>query len=654
MNSAVHSTIVNFIWSIADEALKDVFVRGKYRDIILPMTVIRRFDTVLEPTQKAVIAAQEKMTEAGVTAQDPVLRKAAQQAFYNTSSYTLSDCRIFNTPQQLRTNFVKYLDGFSPNVQEIMAKFQFRNNIEILCENDILNVLIEKFLSPNINLSPQPVYGEDHKVKLPALDNHAMGTIFEELIRRFNEADNESSGEHFTPRDAVNLMADLVFLPIASKINSGTYLIYDGACGTGGMLTVAEERLQKIAAEHNKEVDIHLYGQELQGETFAIAKADMLLKGSDDTNAENIKNNSTLSQDAFPDKKFDFMLSNPPYGKNWQTDLRRLNSESADPRFVVQHKNEPEYSMMTRANDGQMMFLLNMLAKMKTTREGSRIAEIHNGSSLFTGDAGQGESNIRRRILENDWLEAIIALPLNMFYNTGIATYIWVLTNKKPNPRRGKTQLIDATQWAEPLRKNLGKKNSQLGEEAIARICKVFMDFRNTPHAKIFNNQDFGYYKVAVNRPLRLAGAEADREYSPREIQQMKRTMARDMTAPPLICTIHPKGVAAAPLHGRFGQVINGKRRVVEYEPDKDLADTEQVPLAAKGGIDEFMRREVLPFAPDAWYDKNAVKIGYEINFNRHFYRPQKMRALQEIRRDIVAAEKESKGLLVEIVGGKF
>ena len=369
-------------------------------------------------------------------------------------------------------------------------------------------------------------------MKHPGLDNHAMGTIFEELVRRFNEENNEEAGEHWTPRDAVKLMAKLIFLPIADQIESGTYLLYDGACGTGGMLTVAEETLKQLAEEHGKQVATHLYGQEINSETYAIAKADLLLKGEGEA-ADNIVGGpeySTLSNDAFPSREFDFMLSNPPYGKSWKSDLERMGGKGGikDPRFLIEHAGDPEYSLITRSSDGQMLFLANMLSKMKHgTKLGSRIAEVHNGSSLFTGDAGQGESNIRRWIIENDWLEAIVALPLNMFYNTGIATYIWVLTNRKPEHRRGKVQLIDATQWFKPLRKNLGKKNCELSDEDIQRICDTFLAFEETEQSKIFPNAAFGYWKVTVERPLRLKGIDPDRAYTAKGDQGACRGASR-------------------------------------------------------------------------------------------------------------------------------
>ena len=444
--------IAGYIWGIADDVLRDLYVRGKYRDVILPMTVLRRLDAVLEPSKAAVLAMRATLDHAGVVEQDPALRQAAGQAFYNTSPFTLRDLKARASQQQLRADFEAYLEGFSPNVQDILDNFEFRNQIPRLSRADALGTLIEKLTSPEINLSPDPVLNPDGSVKTPGLDNHGMGSVFEELVRKFNEENNEEAGEHWTPRDAVRLMTKLMFLPIADKIASGTYLLYDGACGTGGMLTVAEDTLQELATEHGKQVATHLYGQEINAETYAICKADLLLKGEGDA-ADNIiggPEHSTLANDAFPSHEFDFMLSNPPYGKSWKSDLERMGGKSElwDPRFLIEHGGDPEYSLVTRSSDGQMLFLANKLSKMKQgTKLGSRIAEVHNGSSLFTGDAGQGESNIRRWIIENDWLEAIVALPLNLFYNTGIATYIWVLSNRKPEHRQGKVQLIDATEW---------------------------------------------------------------------------------------------------------------------------------------------------------------------------------------------------------------
>ncbi|AGB48889.1 type I restriction-modification system methyltransferase subunit [Methanomethylovorans hollandica DSM 15978] len=701
--------IANFIWGIADDVLRDLYVRGKYRDVVLPMTVLRRLDAVLEPTKQNVLDMKSTLDNAGITNQDQALRQAAGQAFYNTSQFTLRDLRSRASQQQLKADFEAYLDGFSPNVQEILDNFEFRNQIPRLSKADALGKLIEKFLDPSINLSPNPVLNGDGSVKHPGPDNHAMGTIFEELVRRFNEENNEEAGEHWTPRDAVKLMANLIFLPIADDIESGTYLLYDGACGTGGMLTVAEETLLQLSQEHGKQVATHLYGQEINAETYAIAKADFLLKGEGDA-ADNLvggPEHSTLANDAFPAREFDFMLSNPPYGKSWKSDLERMGGKDGikDPRFVIEHAGDPEYSLLTRSSDGQMLFLANMLSKMKrNTKLGSRIAEVHNGSSLFTGDAGQGESNIRRWIIENDWLEAIVALPLNMFYNTGIATYIWVLGNRKPEHRRGKVQLIDATQWYKPLRKNLGKKNCELSDEDIKKICDTFLAFEESEQSKIFPNAAFGYWKVTVERPLRLTVdlGEKSREVFRKSCGTGEEQLAglidkaaeklgsgshndfnvfisaleamasgfgvkltakrqklvqnslaqRDESAERVVSKVHRLGKTEAdPLKGLFEATVNGKHVVVEYEPDSELRDTEQIPLMEEGGIESFIRREVLPHAADAWIDESSVKVGYEVSFTRYFYKPQPMRSLEEIRADILALEKETDGLLAEIIG---
>ena len=675
--------IANFIWGIADDVLRDVYVRGKYRDVILPMTVIRRLDAVLEPTMPAVLAMKANLDAAGITNQDGALKKAAGQAFYNTSPFTLRDLRARARQQQLRADFEAYLDGFSPNVQEILDKFKFRNQIPTLVEADVLGYLIEKYLDPTINLSPEPVYDAAGNVRLPGLDNHVMGTIFEELIRRFNEENNEEAGEHFTPRDVVQLMAQLIFLPIADQIKSGTYLVYDGACGTGGMLTVADDTLAELAAQYGKEASIHLYGQEINPETYAITKADLLLKG-EGQQAKNIRFGSTLSSDQFSARQFDFMLSNPPYGKSWKTDLERMGGkrDMQDLRFVISYAGDPEYSLITRSSDGQLLFLVNMLSKMKQeTPLGSRIAEVHNGSSLFTGDAGQGESNIRRWIIENDWLEAIVALPLNMFYNTGIATYIWVLTNHKPAHRQGKVQLIDATGWYQPLRKNLGQKNCELGEADIQRIVETFLAFEETEQSKIFPNEALGYWKITVERPLRLrvdlsttARArlrEACRKSADAALADLVDTLAESWGAGPHLDSnaflTAVKSAADFRVYKRHEKLLRkglmvqdetatpvisraGSPYLVEYEPDTDLRDTEQIPLLEKGGIEAFFQREVLPYVPDAWIDHSKTKIGYEISFTRYFYKPEPLRTLAEIRADIEALERETDGLLEQIL----
>jgi type I restriction enzyme M protein len=550
-----------------------------------------------------------------------------------------------------------------------------------------------------------------------------MGTVFEELIRRFNEENNEEAGEHFTPRDVVTLMADLIMRPVAVAIADGTYLIYDGACGTGGMLTVAEERLQEIASDHGKRIAVELYGQEVNGETWAISKADQLIKGDD---ADHIAHGSTLADDAFPTMTFDFMLSNPPYGKAWGSDLTRLGGDEGkkgvkDPRFVIEHAGDPEYSLLTRSSDGQLMFLANKLAKMKhDTPLGSRIAEVHNGSSLFTGDAGQGESNIRRWIIENDWLEAIIALPNNMFYNTGIATYIWVLTNRKEEKRRGKVQLIDATKQFTPRRKNLGQKNADLSETDQQAILDQFLAFDESESSKIFPNAAFGYRKITVERPLRLKvnltratiaalresgrddeladamerlleramrdarhlsysqvpisldlpgrwsakrekayreffcerdgdGEPVVRTYLDEELTDAQGRESWDSGDIPLERRLQGVGIWCPPIpYGAIGQ--NPFPGLATFEADPALRDTEQIPLTET--VEDFIAREVLPYAPDAWVAEGSEKIGYEISFTRYFYTPQQLRTLAEIEADIRALEAETEGLLEEILVG--
>ena len=712
MDQSQLSWIASFIWGIADDVLRDLYVRGKYRDVILPMTVLRRLDSILEPRKSAVLKLKAQLDMAQIHNQDAALRGAAGQAFYNTSKFTLRDLKARASQQQLKADFEAYLDGFSPNVQDILEKFKFRNQIPDLSKADALGTLIERFLSSDVNLSPNAVLYGDGSIKHPGLDNHGMGTVFEELVRRFNEENNEEAGEHWTPRDAVRLMARLVFLPVADQIQSGTYLMYDGACGTGGMLTLAEETLAEIATQRGKQVATHLYGQEINAETYAIAKADLLIKGEGGA-ADNIVGGpeySTLSNDAFPNREFDFMLSNPPYGKSWKNDLKRLGgkSEIHDPRFLIEHGDNPEYSLVTRSSDGQMLFLANMVSKMKHgTALGSRIAEVHNGSSLFTGDAGQGESNIRRWVIENDWLEAIVALPLNMFYNTGIATYVWLLSNRKAAHRRGKVQLIDATPWFEPLRKNLGKKNCELSEEDIERICGTFLAFEESEQSKIFPNEAFGYWKLTVERPLRLAvdlskerlamfrsicedskdlplanlfdrlaeklgpgphrdfnavmdavakeARESDVKLTAARKKLLRDSLAeRSEEAEPVVTKRHKLAKAEPnPLCGLHDATIAGKRCVVEYEPDPKLRDTEQVPLLEESGIEGFLQREVVPYAPDAWYVPGSVKVGYEISFTRCFYKPKQLRPLEEIRSAIVAIEREAEGLLGGLLGGE-
>ena len=663
MDYVQFNSIVSFIWGIADDCLRDVYVRGKYRDVILPMTVIRRLDAVLEDTKEDVLKMKARLDKAHVANQTAALCQAAKQSFCNSSPFTLKDLTARAKQQQLKADFIAYLDGFSPNVQEILDKFKFRNQIDTMSDAEILGSVIEKFVAPTINLSPNPVLDDHGDVRIPGLDNHTMGTIFEELIRRFNEENNEEAGEHFTPRDVIELMADLVFMPIADKIKDATYSCYDGASGTGGMLTVAQKRLNKLAELSGKNVSIHLFGQEVNPETYAITKSDMLITG-DGEEAEHIGYGSTLSNDQFPTYQFDFMLSNPPYGKSWKTDADKMGGkkEIIDPRFVVDFAGDVEFTMIPRSSDGQMLFLLNNIAKMKeTTRLGSRIAEVHNGSSLFTGDAGSGESNARRYMIERDLIEAIIALPENIFYNTGIGTFIWVLSNRKSPERKGKIQLIDATNLKEPLRKNLGKKNCGFSEENRWRIMEMFLNMEESETSKIFDNAEFGYWLVTVERPLRLRvdlsrgipdgvlKADDLRDWNKAISALPKKTPMDDWTA------FAKATKLKATLLKKLRPFITEKdenAKPIEGEADAGLRDTEQVPFKYDGGIDAFFKNEVLPFVPDAWINEKQTKIGYELSFTKYFYKPMQLRSPEDIAADLRKLEEETAGLLDEILGG--
>lgn len=665
MDNQAHNAIVSFIWGIADDCLRDVYVRGKYRDVILPMTVIRRLDAMLEDTKAAVLDMKKKMDAANIANQWPALCNAAGQAFCNASPFLLRDLTSRAKKQTLKADFEAYLDGFSPNVQEILEKFKFRNQIDTMIDADILGAVIEKFISPAINLSPKPVYRDDtmQEIRLPALDNHGMGTVFEELIRKFNEENNEEAGEHWTPRDVVELMADLVFVPIADKVMDATYSCYDGACGTGGMLTVAQERLMKLAKRRNKKVSIHLFGQELQPETYAICKADMLLKGDGDQ-AEHIAYGSTLSVDGNPTRQFDFMLSNPPYGKSWKVDAEKMGGKKdiLDSRFNAYLDGGEQLVMIPRTSDGQLLFLLNNVAKMKKdTTLGSRIAEVHNGSSLFTGDAGSGESNARRYLIENDLVDAIIALPENMFYNTGIGTYIWILSNKKEDRRKGKIQLIDATAMKSSLRKNMGKKNCEFTPEIRREIMRIFMEMEQSEVSRIFDTSEFGYWAITVERPLRLRVditkhvpisvlKDSDRALYDAAVSALpKNTPTDDWMA------FAKATKLKAALLKKVRPFITEKdpnAQPIEGEADVDLRDTEIVPFIYDGGIAAFMENEVLPYAADAYVDEKQTKIGYEISFTKYFYKPVELRSMADILADLKALEAETDGMMAEILGG--
>lgn len=560
------------IWAIADK-LTGVYKPHEYGEVILPLTVIRRFDCILADTKDAVLERYEAVKD--LPLRDVLLRAASGKAFYNTSKYTFE--RLLDDPDNIEANFRDYLNGFSENVRDILEKFRFDGQIATLAGKGILYIVIKEFTTPKANLHPD------------VISNLEMGYIFEEIIRRFSESHNEDAGQHYTPREVIRLMVNLLFYD-DNDILSGANVaktIYDPACGTGGMLSVAEEYLHQL----NASTELMAFGQEINDQTFAICKADMLIKGN---NADFIKDGNTLSDDQFAGQTFDYILSNPPFGREWKNEKAAVEKEA---KLGFAGRFGPG---LPAASDGQMLFLLTAISKMKEPKDGgSRIAIIHNGSPLFTGDAGSGPSDIRKYILENDLLEAIIALPNDIFYNTGIATYIWLLSNKKAGTRRaGKVQLINASGLYEKRRKALGNKRNDIPESAIAEITRLYGDFVESDISKIFDTADFGYTKITVERPLR----------------------------------------------DENGQLILKKGKP---QPDADLRDTENVPL--KEDIQAYFQREVLPFAPDAWMDEKKARVGYEIPFTRYFYKYEAPRPSAEIKQEILAIEAELDGALAEV-----
>lgn len=599
--------IINFIWTVADDVLINKYLENQYQDVILPMTVLRRLDLALESTNDKVLATYEQFKDKLDNLSGLLTSEAhgSGLAFYNTSAYTMS--KLLDDPKNIDANLLDYLDGFSDNVQDIISKFKFRNQLEIFETTGITFSLIEKFCNPKLELRPEKI------------SPMAMGYMFEDLIRRFNEKTNAAAGRHFTPREIIELMTHLVYLPVKENIKQGTFLVYDPCAGSGAMLTQSKKYATDPKGEVKSNAVFHLYGQENTGEMYATCKSDMLLKDED---PDKIKFGSTLSEYGFdPNLKFNFMLTNPPYGTTWKQDMDNLNVgtkkkiEIIDSRFnlpVRNFKGDAEVTCLTsRSNDGQLMFLLHMLSKMKAVEDGgSRIASVHNGSALFTGDAGSSESGIRQYIIENDLLECIVQLPNDIFYNTGIATYVWIISNKKAENRKGKVQLINASSEAfyKKMRKSLGSKRNQLTTEHIEKIQNLYFDFEENEYSKIFDNSDFGYYKIKVSQPLRDENGAA----------------------------IVDK---------------NGKPKV-----DKALSDTENVPMSADAArsvyevIDDYFKKEVLPFASDAWYDKKSIKVGYEIAFNKYFYQYEALRPLSDIAADILALEQETEHLLKAIV----
>jgi len=779
MNQSLHNKLISFIWSIADDCLRDVYVRGKYRDVILPMVVLRRLDALLEPTKEAVFEEMAfQRDEAGFTEWDETgLREASGYVFYNTSDWTLQ--RLYdtatNSQQILQANFEDYLNGFSPNVKEIIDKFKLRSQVRHMASKDVLLDVLEKFTSPYINLTPFEKEDPEGR-KLPPLSNLGMGYVFEELIRKFNEENNEEAGEHFTPREVIDLMTHIVFEPIKDNLPP-VITIYDPACGSGGMLTESQNFITDPEGNIRAKSDVYLYGKEINDETYAICKSDMMIKGN---NPLNIRVGSTLSTDEFSGNTFDFMLSNPPYGKSWATDQKYIKdgNDIIDPRFVVTLKDfwgiEEPADAIPRSSDGQLLFLMEMISKMKPfkqSEQGSRIASVHNGSSLFTGDAGGGESNIRRYIIENDWLDCIVQLPNNLFYNTGITTYIWFLTNHKPSHRKGLVLLIDASQRFAKLRKNLGAKNCELKPEHIQEILNAYLNFQEVERkgedglaAKVFKNEDFGYYKVTVDRPARLKAqfssesiAElrfdrslkepmqwayetfGDRVYDDLKslekeilswceksgldlnskkrkeliskntwhkqknlfeianfllqklgnaefddfnffvetIDQILKTKSIKLSASEknqLFAAVswydenaqkvikRVERISGEKLHNLlnrlncthdqlpdFGYYPTGSSdEFTTYESYSDLRDYENVPI--NESIHQYFLREVKPHVEEAWIDLEKTKIGYEINFNKYFYRHKPLRDIKKVSKEILSLEVESEGLIADIL----
>ena len=607
MDNQQYGKLFSFIWNIANDVLVHAFEKGDYKKIILPFTVLRRIDVLLEAT-KPQVAAKKAFCDQNKLPYEAFLPQVTGYPFYNTSAFTMSTLKNEIDPQRLKMNVLEYFNGFSPDVQDVIDKFQLRHWVDALTNKGRLGSILEKFTDTSINLSIKPIKDDDGFVVLPGLDNHTMGTMFEELLRRFNEENNVTeAGEHFTPRDYVRLLARLAVEPIKDSLKDGTYTIYDGASGTGGILTVTQEEFDKVARETSKKIKTLIFGQELQDDTYATCKADLMISGNikkftyrlGASEHQFIACGSTISQDGHAGEKFDFCVMNPPFGTPWKEDLKNWGigdkKEVSDLRFF-----DGETSFIPDIGDCQMLFLANSVSRMKDTELGTRIVEVHNGSSLFTGNAGGGESNLRRHIIENDLLEAIVAMPEKDFYNTGIGTYIWIVTNRKEKRRRGKVQLIDATAISTPLKKNLGEKNCETSEADCDRIVKLLMDFKETPESKILKNEEFGYWEVPVMRPKR----DAD------------------------------------------GKLVLKKGKPVIAKARNEV---EQIPLTYPGGIAAFYEKEVKPYDAEATFGEPA--IGYEISFTKHFYKPVELRSLEAIAAEIAALEKANDGLLKEILG---
>ncbi len=769
-----HNKMVSLIWSVADDCLRDVYNKGKYRDVILPMVVLRRLDALLEDTKEKVLEEYKSNKELGLEEDEESLYLISNHKYFNISEWTMQKLvnSASNDPEQLRMRVEEYLDGYSENIKEIITKFKLRQQIEFMAEKNILLEVLQKFTDPELNLTPFDKELNDGTV-LTGVSNLGMGYIFEELIRKFNEENNEEAGEHFTPREVIELMTHIVFEPIADKLAPVT-TIYDPACGSGGMLTESEQFITDPQGKIKSKTDVNLYGKEINDETYAICKSDMIIK---DNNPEGIKSGSTLSTNEFEGMKFDFMLSNPPYGKSWATEQKNIKDGKnvIDNRFIVELTdfwgNKSEVEAIPASSDGQLLFMMEMVTKMKPanlTETGSRIASVHNGSSLFTGDAGSGASNIRRYIIENDLLDAIIQLPNNLFYNTGITTYIWILSNKKPKERVGKVLLIDANKSFKKLRKSLGQKNCEITKQQVDEIVEMYNEMTNIDKeqlsSKVFNNEDFGYYKVKVQRPNRLRvdftqenieklklipKYEKESEYlislysdniltklkddSEEVIEKLQfkfeNLQKKDIKVlldlkkwndqlllfdiadqilnkidisneldfnvfkEEMDSVIKELGIKVTTTQKNkiynviteydenaekvIKKVVKKTKKeinnlmlynkcqedelkyygynivdnnIVEYEEAKGMDDDEIIPLS--DNITEYFKKEVLKYVSDAWIDLSKIKIGYEISFNKYFYKPEKLRSLNEIAKELLELEEESKGLLEDLLGG--
>lgn len=695
MEQSQYNSLFSFIWNIATDVLVYAFNKGEYKRIILPMLVLRRIDVLLEPTKDQVLQMKEQLDKSRIENQAPVLYNITGYPFYNTSKFTMKTLKSEIDPMRLKMNFIEYMNGYSKDVLDIIEKLHLRQIVDNLTEAERLGSIIEKFTSDKINLSAKPVLDEEGNVLHPALDNHTVGTMFEELLRKFNEENNVTeAGEHFTPRDYVHLLADLAIIPVADKITDSTYKVYDGACGTGGILTIAQERIRQIAKERGKNAVINIYGQELLPETYATCKADLMISGQIKSfqytfagdEREFIAFDSTISRDGHSGETFDFCISNPPFGTPWKEDLKKRGlketekAKFTDSRFSIavgSGDNQEKICFLPDISDCQMLFLANNVSRMvDDTVLGTRIVEVHNGSSFFTGDAGSGASNLRKYIIENDLLEAIIAMPEKDFYNTGIGTYIWVVTNRKAEHRKGFVQLIDATKQCTPLRKNLGEKNCETSEVDRKVILRLLTDFKETEQSKIFPNQEFGYYKVTVERPLRLTYEKLEDIELPElknkdDVQLLQRVVeawrknlgGHSVDDFALFLMLEQMKVKVPASKINLVRKYLGKRDE-EAEPcrvkptkldspvavDAELRDVEQVPLLYAGGIDAFMQNEVLPYAPDAFYNADEVVVGYELSFTKYFYKPVELRPIAEITADIESIEHRLKGALEDIL----